>query len=82
MRGGKLLDLSRQELLAMLDELDRSNIEPNVGFLREELFRRDCEAQNAELVRMTAEIRLLTRVMAFLTLVVTAATIAMLRNGG
>ena len=79
MKGGKrVLDLSREELVAMLYEKDHSNIEPSVGFLREELFRRDCETQNAELVRMTAEIRLLTRVMAFLTLVVTAATIAML----
>ena len=71
----KIIDMTREELVAMLQDIDGPNILLSPAFLREEIFRRDCETQNATLVKMTAQIRALTVAMAILTLAVTLATI-------
>lgn len=74
----KLMEKSREELLAELDLKDTPAVVYGVGLLREEIFRRDFEEQNALMIRMTGQIRALTNFVAVLTLVVTVATIAQL----
>lgn len=74
----KINDLSRAELVALLDQQDGPHILLGIGFLQEEIFRRDCQTQNEELGRMTTQIRTMTAIMAVLTLIVTVATIALL----
>jgi hypothetical protein len=71
-------DMSLEELYVKRDQADNGNLLLGLGFLQEEIFRRNCEVQNGRMVTMTKQIRGLTIVVAFLTAIVTVATVALL----
>ena len=69
-----LQTLSRDALIAEYDRLSSSTV-LGLGFYRDEIFRRDFEEQNRQLLGMTAHIRWLTALVAVLTFAVTVATV-------
>jgi hypothetical protein len=70
-----------------MDELIREynrlapHIEVGIAFIRVEILRRDLEEQTERMMRMTREVRSLTRWIAVLTVVNTGAVIAALWLG-
>ena len=73
--------LSTDELIREYDHL-APHAQVGIAFIRDEILRRDVEEQTERMVRMTGEVRSLTRWIAGLTVVNTGAVIAALWMGG
>ena len=69
----QLTQFTKEALIAEYDRVARSTDQPALGFLRDELFRRELQEQNAKLERMTNQIRWLTVAITPLTLASTLA---------
>ena len=63
----ELRALSREELVQLYDQTS-TNVVVGLDFLREEIARREVDAQTAEIVKMTRHMRNLTYVITALTL--------------
>jgi len=70
-----LQKMSRDQLIAEYDRESQSVGVWGVGFIRDEIFQRDREAEGDRMESMTREIRTLTRWITVLTVVNTAAVI-------
>lgn len=70
---GQLRQLTKEALIAEYDRIAQHSDPVGFTFLRDELFRRELQEQNARLERMTGQIRLLTIVITVLTLISTVA---------
>jgi len=70
----QLTTMTRPDLVGRFDHAMQTTI-VGADYWREEIFRRDFEEQNRQLLSMTRHIRWLTALVAVLTLVVTVATV-------
>ncbi len=67
------MQFTKEALIAEYDRVAQHTDQPALGFIRDELFRREMQEQSARLERMTNQIRWLTVAITLLTLASTLA---------